>query len=303
MQFRVNSSQLLFILVLLYCFSTNIFVIHLHGNWEVEPGLQKVYELDESNWSITYGGLSTSGEGGTFHDLKIAQGDSFTVTVVQVDDNYGVGYLLKNTTEQTAADFVDYASFLYEFANFLYYPEIEAERLYQTGFNESEIALGPPLLSWFFIEPIEDVWDFLEEVTTLAYHNSLPNTDEFDGTLEADFAEEGTNKIFDFYLRGTYINKTKNIEIDFDHNIKFIWRTSTGILQGYRISSQFSGEYFGNEISEELATACRLGTYSLPHFKFGGFSGLISGFRIPILIISSLVIVTLHQLLKKKRRK
>ncbi|MBD3191173.1 MAG: hypothetical protein GF308_11035 [Candidatus Heimdallarchaeota archaeon] len=301
MEFRTNIPVYLFFMILICSLSVDSLVITSQANWGIEPGFQKVYVLDESSWSITYGGLSATGEGGTFQELRIAQGDSFSINVVQVDNNYGVEYILENQQEQSSTGFVDKANFIYEFANFLYYPTEEAGRLDQTGFNEEEIMLGPPIISWFFIEPTEDLWEFLEEVTTLEYHNSLQNADEFEGTLEADFAVEGENKVFDFYLRGDYINETKNIEIRFDHNIKFIWKISTGLLQGYRISSQFLGEYFGNEISEELNVACRVGTYSLPYFKFGGFSGLISGFRMGIVITSGLVIVTIYQLMKKRK--
>jgi hypothetical protein len=298
----MNSSLKKLVPIILFI-SNIIFIAHnsflfSSANWGVTENTSTTYLLDSSSWSVNFGSLTGSGTGGVFNNLTIAEGNSFIVNVTEVNPFWGVDFKLSNTTDDSFG-FNEYELFKFQFAKFLYYPIEEAERLYAGLVNQSQIAFGPPIVPWFFIEIRDELWDFFDQMIDINYHNSLPIAPSFDATFEGDFVRGSGLATFDVFMRGTYANSTRGAEFDFTHNIKFIWDLTTGILQGYRVSTIFTGTYYDLTISEDLSLVVKKTGFTLPSFKFGP-SGFIPGFNW-IITLASIGTLTLVIFLIRKR--
>lgn len=289
------------VLSFIVTFSSSFIIGTAQGVWRVAPGLETEYILERSRWTVEVDEESGTGEGGVFQSLIVSEGAFFSVEVLSVDESWGVDFQVSNSSKNSNS-YIDYSSFLFAFVKFLYYPVEESERLINKGFDLQQISYGPAIINWFFIEPKEELWDFFDELCTIDYHNSLPNAQEFDLILEATFEIVNENAVFDYFIRGFYENSTFSTQIQINHNLKFVWSASSGILQGYRITSNFEGSYFGENIKEELEVVCREENYNLPSFKFGGLTALFSGLGAETLIISILLLALISALISSKKR-
>ncbi len=261
------------------------------------------YVLDSSAWSVQVNDLIEGGTGGTFGNLNLPQRGQFSVEVLDVDANWGVDFRVSNATDNVLGHITN-DEFLMEFAKFLYYPEEECSRITTEGFNSKDIVNGPEILDWFFIETEADVWDFMDNLTTVEYHNVLPGVYAYEAYLQAHFEHQNKQVMFDVYMRGSFENQTLDVNIQFDHSIKFVWNDTTGILLGYRISTNFNGLFASYSIAEEINVVIHLSGYDLPSFKF--ISAFIPGFEIGIAVFTIGLIIVFNVIIRcirKKRRK
>jgi hypothetical protein len=257
--------------------------------------------LENSAWIIRVNDLEAGGDGASFNGINIDMNTRYDVDVLDVDDVWGVDFKVTNNTNANSNGLITTDMFYYQFSKFLYHPIEECDRLVNSGFNEEEIERGPPLIQWFFVEPEQDLWDFLDNLTTLDYHNSLPNSQLFEATLQADMEIVEGLVNFDMYMRGTYLNETEDSSVQFDHMIKFVWSEISGILHGYRVATSINGEYQGYTIRMELQMINRKSGYDLPKFKF--LSGFIPGFEFLIAIIGIGSVLVLTIIYGKKKKK
>ncbi|MHA1121738.1 MAG: choice-of-anchor S family protein [Candidatus Heimdallarchaeota archaeon] len=259
------------------------------------------YLLESSVWIVKINNLEASGEGAFFNEINIDINTRYEVDVLDVDNVWGVDFKVTNYTSTNSNGLITTDMFFSQFSKFLYYPVEECNRLVNSGFNKDEINRGPPLIQWFFVEPKQDVWDFLDNLTTLEYHNSLPNSLLYGATLEAEREIVDNQVIFDMYMRGTYENETGNTSIQFDHMIKFVWDEITGILLGYRIATYIYGQFQGYSITEDLQIINRQTGFELPKFKF--ISGFIPGFGFLITVIGLGTILVTSIIYSRKIKK
>ncbi|NHJ33291.1 MAG: hypothetical protein FK732_10530 [Asgard group archaeon] len=287
-----------FVLVLILCSSS--FNFKSHAAWGNISGESTEYLLESSIWIVNIDDLQASGDGAVMNDINIDMNTRYDVDVLDVDDVWGVDFKVSNNTNANSNGLITTDMFFFQFSKFLYYPVEECKRLVNTVFDEDEISRGPPLIQWFFIEPEQDIRDFLENLTTLEYHNSLPNSLMYDATLQAELEIIDNQVIFDMYMRGTYENESSNTAIQLEHMIKFVWAEDTGILLGYRVASYINGQFQGYSITEELQIINRKSGYELPKFKF--ISGFIPGFDFLIAIIG-LGTIFISSIVYRKKKK
>ena len=283
---KFNIKKLSFVLIPLFLvliISSPSFVIKTRATWGDISGETPEYLLESSVWIVKINNLEASGEGAPFNAINIDMNTRYEVDVLDVDNVWGVDFKVINYTNANSNGLITTDMFFSQFSKFLYYPVEECNRLVNSGFNKDEINRGPPLIQWFFVEPEQDVWDFLDNLTTLEYHNALPNSLLYDATLQAELEIVDNQVIFDMYMRGTYENESSNTSIQFDHMIKFVWDKISGILLGYRIATYMYGQYQSYTITEDLQIINRQSGFELPRFKF--VSGFIPGFEFLIAII------------------
>jgi hypothetical protein len=288
-------------LILIFIICSSSFAARTQAAWGSISGSSTEYLLENSVWIVNINNLEASGNGASFNEINIDMNTRFDVDVLDVDDVWGVDFKVTNYTDANSNGFITTDMFFYQFSKFLYYPVEECNRLVNSDFNEEEIGRGPPLIQWFFVEPEQDVWDFLDNLTNIDYHNSLPDSLLFDATLQADLEIVDNLVIFDMYMRGTYLNETANTLVQFNHMVKFVWSEVSGILQGYRVATSINGKYQGYSIIEELQIINRKSGFELPKFKF--ISGFIPGFEFLVAMISLGAILVTTIIYRQKRKK
>jgi len=271
-----------FLVVVLFLSSSVLFALNdnqmnpVSSEWLVSPSDDVSYLLETSTWDVELDGTEVSGTGGYFEGLTVSQGTTFDVEVLSINELFGVNFRVDNSTN-TITSYINNDNFLYEFTNFIYYPFHESYRLTHFELDLDQVVFGPEILGWFFLEIDTDLWDFLEDLTTNEYHEALPFHDLFDILLQADFEFQENLAIFDIYMNGDFENETDDTKVDFGHAIKFIWDNTTGILQGYRVTTEFQGTYQSHQVAITLEIVIRESSYDLPNFKF--FPGLFPGFN------------------------
>jgi len=288
-------------LILTFIVCSSSFAVKTQAAWGSISGSSTEYLLESSVWIVKINNLEASGEGAFFNEINIDINTRYEVDVLDVDNVWGVDFKVTNYTSTNSNGLITTDMFFSQFSKFLYYPVEECNRLVNSGFNKDEINRGPPLIQWFFVEPKQDVWDFLDNLTTLEYHNSLPNSLLYGATLEAEREIVDNQVIFDMYMRGTYENETGNTSIQFDHMIKFVWDEITGILLGYRIATYIYGQFQGYSITEDLQIINRQTGFELPKFKF--ISGFIPGFGFLITVIGLGTILVTSIIYSRKIKK
>ena len=302
MKFNIKKlSYTLIPLILVLIISSSSFVFKTRAAWGDISGESTEYLLESSVWIVKINSLEASGEGAPFNEINIDRNTRYDVDVLDVDNVWGVDFKVTNYTSANSNGLITSDMFLSQFSNFLYYPVEECNRLVNSGFNKDEINRGPPLKQWFFVEPEQEVWDFLDNLTTLEYHNALPNSLLFDATLEAELETSENQVIFDMYMRGTFENESSNTSLQFDHMIKFVWDKISGILLGYRIATYMFGQFQGYSITEDLQIINRQTGFELPRFKF--VSAFIPGFGFLIAVIGLGTILIASIIYRKKKEK
>jgi len=287
-------------LVLTFIICSSSFAAKTQAAWGSISGTSTEYLLESSVWIVKISNLEASGDGTFFNEINIDMNTRYDVDVLDVDNVWGVDFKVTNYTSTNSNGLITTDMFFSQFSKFLYYPVGECNRLVNSGFNKDEINRGPPLIQWFFVEPEQNVWDFLDNLTTIEYHNALPNSLLYDATLEAELEFVDNQAIFDMYMRGTYENESSNTSIQFDHMIKFVWDKITGILLGYRIATYMYGQFQGYSITEDLQIINRQSGFELPRFKF--VSGFIPGFEFLIAIVG-IGTIFISTIIYSKRKK
>lgn len=302
MKFNIKKLSFILIpLILALIISSSSFIIKTQSAWGDISGESTEYLLESSVWIVKINNLEASGEGAPFNEINIDMNTRYDVDVLDVDSIWGVDFKVTNHTNANSNGLITTDMFFSQFSKFLYYPVDECNRLVNSAFNKDEINRGPPLVQWFFVEPEQDVWDFLDNLTTLEYHNALPNSLLYDATLEAELETVDNQVIFDMYMRGTYVNESSNTSIQFDHMIKFVWDEITGIQLGYRIATYMYGQFQGFSITEDLQIINRQSGFDLPKFKF--ISGFIPGFEFLIVVIGIGTIFVSSIIYNKRKKK
>lgn len=272
------------------------------GSWQITYGTKVDYLLESASWTVFYGYDEASGEGCRFNDIKVKPNNEFEIHVGDIDPVWGVQYEIDNTTD-TSIGFISTDMFLLQFENFLYYPTEECIRLYSEGFNATEVSLGPQMFGWFFIEPSDSMWAYFDELVDIEYHKSKTSLYDYQAYFESFFERRDKQAIFDVNMYGDFINDTLEVDMNFQHNLKFIWNDTTGILLGYRISTQFSGTFHGMSLGEKLDVVCKEADFDLPNFKFFNYTGFIPGFDFGISMIAILTITSFIVVIMKRRKK
>ena len=275
--------------------------IYTQSTWYVDDDTTVSYTIEKAEMTAQMGDLKVESEGVVFEDVMVKPSNSFDVEVISVDDVFGIEYEVDNSTASTNGEIAS-DLFAFQFTQFIYYPEEEALRLSMQGFNSQEYIHGPNMINWFFVEPEESLWNLFEELTDIEFHKSRENNHDYEAYFEGFFEIRDEQAIFDLYMYGSFTNETTEIDMNFNHNIKFVWSSISGILLGYRISTSLSGTIQELYTSESISIVCSENSYTLPGFKFYNYSGFISGFEITVAIIS-LTIVTFIGVNIKKRIK
>lgn len=301
----LKKSQSLFLVIALILLLSSYFnqnsVIDIEGTWKVDDDTIVNYTIEKASWTIQIGDQIMESEGANFKGVKVAPTNTFDVEIINVDEQFGVEFIVDNSTATVSGEIAS-DLFLFELDKFLYYPEQEALRLSLQGFNSQEIIIGPKMISWFFVEPEDSLWNHCREIADIDYHKSRENNYDYEAYFESDFEIRENQAIFDMYMYGSFVNDTLETDMSFNHNIKFVWDSLTGILLGYRISSSVSGSIEDVILSESIEIVCKESSYSLPGFKFYNYTGFISGYQIAITFVGLSAGVIFSILLRRKRK-
>lgn len=289
-----------FVLLLSPYFKQNS-TIYIEGAWGIDEDTVVNYTIEEANWKVQIGDQFVESEGANYKGVKVTPSNTFEVEVVTVDEQFGVEFIVDNSTATTSGEITS-DLFLFDLNKFLYYPEQETLRLSLQGFNSQEIIHGPEMNSWFFVEPEDSLWDHFREIADIEYHKSRENNYDYEAYFEAYFEIRENEALFDMYMYGSFVNETLETDMTFNHNIKFVWDSLTGILLGYRISISLSGSVEELFVSELVEIVCKESSYSLPNFKFNNYSGLISGYQIAI-TFTGLAVGVIVSIFSKRKRK
>jgi hypothetical protein len=269
------------------------------SDYQVTPSDDVSYFIEESALGIIFDETEVSGTGGRFEGLRVNKGTTFDVEVLSINEEFGVSFEVDNSTD-TVTSTINNDEFLLEFINFLYYPYHECDRLLNFEYDFDMVAFGPEILDWFFLDVNSNLWDFITELTTDAYHEALPFYDQFNVLIQSAFEFQGNLAFFDFYMNGEFENETEGTSVRFGHALKFIWDNTTGILQGYRVSTETIGSYQNHQVGITLEVVIRESSYDLPDFKF--YPGLFPGFNY-LTAFAVLLVIFLGQLFFKKAKR
>jgi len=270
------------------------------GEYTITPSDKFTFVLEQADWLVEFDDESQLGYGGTYNDITITDESTFTVDVLAVSNEWGVDFQISNSTH-TTTDSLTNDQFKFEFSRFMYYPLIECQRIIDEGFDAKAIKRGPTLLPWFFVLPSNTTWDFLDNLTTMEFHSSLPYEPYIEGFLQAELERFSGEILFDLSIQGTYVNLTENSNLQLEHMVKFVWNETTGVLLGYRMATYFRGTYLGFQIFQEAVIVCRKLNYNLPNFRF--VSAFIPGYSYLMAIASLGSAVGITTIIVRKKRK
>jgi len=257
------------------------------------------YILDSGYWHIKVDDVEKYADGVILNGIRVTEGNSFSVTVEDIDEAWGIEFEFNNSTH-SIIDYINNDEFLFEFSKNFYYPEEECKRIDAEGFDLEKTLSGPKMYHWFFLNPTDELWQQLDNFTTLEYHNSLPRENTYDSFLRADLELTVAEATFDLYMYGTFKNEEENIAIQFDHIMKFVWQKSTGILLGFRTASYFTGNYKNFTITEDMEMICRKSGYDLSAYRY--ISGFLPGFEVIICLVGFVVLLTIPKIIAKRKK-
>lgn len=268
----------------------------VESEYQVTPSDDVSYKIDESTWKVSLDEVEVEGTGGYFEGITVNQGTTFDVEVLSIDEEFGVTFRVDNSSD-TVTSTINNDEVMFELSNLIYYPYHECDRLTHFELDLDLVAFGPEIIDWFFLDVNSDLWNFITELTTDAYHEVLPFYDQFDFTIQSLFEFQDNLAFYDLYMSGSYGNETEGTSVRFSHALKFIWDNTTGILQGYRMSSEIIGTYQNHLVEITLNVVIREVSYTLPDFKF--YPGLFPGYDF-LAAIAVLTVIFLGQFYLKK---
>ncbi len=289
-------------MLLLIILASGIFLINSQNsiaNYIVSPSETYTYVLERSDLYVEFEDLSEVGTDGLYNDISLPSRSTFTVEILNVDEEWGVDFEVSNSTE-TTSDYLTNDQFIYELSNFIYYPVLEGKRIAEE-YDADKIKIGPEITSWFFIQPTEANWNFLNNFTKEEYYSDIPINQYIDGYFQASLERLEGEVLFDYNIKGTYTNESDKANIQFDHLFKFVWNETTGVLLGYRISSYLTGKYYDFDVYEEIYVVCHLSGYDLPNYKY--IPGFISGYSYFIALSGILALTVFVLIVRTKRKK
>lgn len=287
----MNKKLKLIIFILLSTLIVNVNFVR--GDFDVLPGTTYTYEVVKSNWSLTDGPNSGTGNGlrvggnsypiGTHIEIEV-----LSTTLTSVDYQLDIN---GNTALNTDSD-----SETAKLNSFLFYPY----QLYGgVGvWDQLEIEMGPHyIFEFFFLEP--DAFGFLFNLLNTYFDTQTPSMfwtfDQVGGNYDTD----NSVVVFDWMLN-TELNDTGcNIYFKGTYYAKIAFDVTTGVLQGVRMQLDYSGSYSGNPLSYDIEQLIKLTSYDLDDFLYSteptGYQFL---FVLPIFFFSSLFLYV-----KKKQKK
>jgi len=157
---------------------------------------------------------------------------------------------------------------------------------------EFEATDGISFGQWMFFLPSDTDWDdFIEDWNVS--EDLFNDTSSGELKVTAGSVLENSDRDIRFWLSmvGTYINDTEEIDLTADHRVMFAYDTSSGVLLGYRISTDVTGTFEGTSTTFKLNLEVIRDQYSLP-----GFPGLsTSGFELFLILTSLFLLLPIYR--------
>ncbi|MHA1121736.1 MAG: choice-of-anchor S family protein [Candidatus Heimdallarchaeota archaeon] len=258
--------------------------------YNVAVGNSFTFDVVKSSWGITQGTNSSTGKGFEFEDVKYPEKTQFTIEVTaasasQVDWDWTVG------TEVVAGH--NDASDMFGLALFLFYP------LFSTSsgtWNQTEADMGlPVLLPVFFVDPVA-LSDLYLEMSNDTYISTAFTDSEFIITnIGGTFDNTSTIAVFEWHLDMTLTVATDNINYGGTFTYIFAFDKTTGAVQGYYLSMDYSGTIDSIAVSNKFEQRVEQVGYNLPGV------GFIPGFEWFLVIPAFALLVGLPIIIKRRK--
>jgi len=257
----------------------------VRGTYNVSVGNIFTYDVVKSNWDITFGTNSSSGSGFEFNDVKFPVGTQFTVEVTSVTPASGVSWDMTVGTETDSGSNSPLDILGIAFSLFL--PLIFAGSISGT-WNQTEVDLGPSILTIFFVEP-DTFSDFFYQLANETFvTESLSDTDYQFNNVYGAFDNSSTIAIFEWHFDITFTDTDANFGGTYTY--KFAFDKNTGQVKGQYYNFNYAGTIEGNNFVYKYTQLVEDENYNMPGVGFiPGFEWFIA---LPVLaILGSIAVI------------
>ncbi len=256
------------------------------------------YDIEESEWNIQHGSLSTSSTGINIGENNHPVGSSYDVHIT--DDapdmvNYTISIGADSVTNtdtnsnDTITDLIILPAYLVDIN----------ETWDQVLFDK-----GPPMIfgnHFFDLDSINNLFEHLDENPSI---NSLAPPYHFaGGSYIATFEKKDSKGIFEFATTQDMYENDSGIVLQVDGKIqvKIEYDLTTGVLNGYHLFLDYSGTYAGTILDFFIHQQIEAKGYRMEKFLWNdGLPGFGIIITIPTLITISAISFYFNQRRKKK---
>lgn len=287
---------MIFGLICFFSFNIN----SVKGSYGVTVGEIYDYELILARQNLTYGDHYASCKGMYAWGYIFNEGDILTYEITNVSDlsaefNFSSGSFDISTMTCARFDLIMILMMSLQAYNL-------AETYNLDPWNQTiwERGIYLPFMSPF-LEISNDTWDEIKNLDQFmaAFCDGFVGTN----TLIQQFSEFQTNEFLEIetYIKGDILGSIydENAEISINNQLKFVFNTETGVLQGMHINAWIIGDYADyEELEISYEYLIELVDYDLQDFLFSdveviGSIGEIT--TISILTFTSIIILAKYQ--------
>jgi len=241
------------------------------ADYNVAVGNSFTFDVVKSNWDISYGTNSSSGNGFEFEEVKYAEKTQFTVLVTaasttDVDWDWTVG-------SETVSGYND-ALDLFGIALYLFYPLFS---VMAGTWNQTAADLGPMILPVFFVDSYE-FSEFFYQMSNETYVTSAFTDPEFIiSSIGGTFDNSSDVAVFEWHLDMTITVATDGVNYGGTYTFIFAFDKTTGAMKGYYIDVDYSGTVDSYAAANKLVQRVEQVGYNLPGVRFiPGFEWFIA---------------------------
>jgi hypothetical protein len=266
MKRRITSLAMIFVLICFFGFNIN----SVKGLYGVTVGEIYNYELIMASQNLTYGDHFASSRGIYAWDYTFNEGAILTYEITNVSDlsaefNFSSGSF---DMSLMTIEWVDLNLIL--MMSFQVISLVESYNLDPWNQTIWERGINLPYMSPF-LEISNDTWD---EITNIdQYLSSFCDDISGQDTIIYQFSEFQTDEILEVetYIEGDILGSIwgVNAEVTLSNQLKFVFNTETGVLQGIHVKAFIKGDYFNYEDLEiSYEYHIELVGYDLNDFSF-----------------------------------
>ncbi len=232
-----------------------------------------IFDVNESKSHPEWGTNSIDVEGYSFEGTSIPVGTQFTISA----DFEQSREFTMTVGETSRTSICSFPTIMGEICSILFIPYSVTRHPEWMLSNLDQYfgVFGPRILDHFYLD--SDTANFLNDLVTSDFISTFRYSDEWTFTQNnGTFVNNTDIATFRWIENGCYYNTTTNT--DFSGRLEYLlaYNQTTGILQGYRIDIDYSGQVEGIDIKYIYLQEVEISGYDLPQY---GNSNLISGFR------------------------
>ncbi|NHJ49374.1 MAG: hypothetical protein FK733_16410 [Asgard group archaeon] len=272
-------------------------------DYQVLVGQTFTYDILDAKVEIVYEGSTGSGNGYMLGSTPIGSNTQCLVNVTGVDPATHVNWTVSSggVTELGQSSEADLFAFGFLMVYCLPLYEILGEMT--VGDALTFISLGTGLI----LLPFWDTYYMYTDFNGFASDNFISSFKEAgpydEVTMDGDFKVISNNAVFEWFLGGAILLETLNTKMDVqvNHQLRTVYSTSTGVLQGVKMDSHVKGTSNDKELELWVSYLAEIVGFDMDSYTFTpveftpGFEWFIA--------IGALSLVTIPIIIYKKRNK